>query len=127
MKGRKSILHIYSYLIPFLLICDKAYSQSIHYSIDLLNTRSKAVTVGIEFKKIGVDSLSYQMPLWAPGAYFSIGYGRFVDNFAAYDDNGDKSSGRIPDNLPDGQNIAGMDNAGSQRQDGTEHCAPADA
>lgn len=90
MRGQKSTLHIYRYLILPLLLTGKVYSQNLHYSVDLLNTRSKSVTVGIEFKKIGVDSLCYQMPLWAPGAYFPVGFGRFVDNFAAYDDNGDK-------------------------------------
>ncbi len=81
---------MYLYLLAFLLLASPILAQDILYRVDLGDTRTKKVKVRVELKKSGAETVTYQMPLWAPGAYAQTGYGRFVENFKAYGYGGDE-------------------------------------
>jgi len=90
---------MYRYLLVFLLLASPILAQDILYRVDLGDSRTKKVKVTIELKKSGAETVTYQMPLWAPGAYAQTGYGRFVENFKAYGYSGDqKQVVRVNDN-----------------------------
>lgn len=101
---------MYRYLLAFLLLASPLLAQDILYRVDLGDTRAKKVKVRVELKKSGAETVTYQMPLWAPGAYAQTGYGRFVENFKAYGYSGDeKPVVRINDNrwqIKHGKDIA---------------------
>ena len=101
---------MYRYLLAFLLLASPIMAQDILYRVDLGDTRAKKVKVKVELKKSGAETVTYQMPLWAPGAYAQTGYGRFVENFKAYGYSGDeKPVVRINDNrwqIQHGKDIA---------------------
>jgi predicted metalloprotease with PDZ domain len=102
--------YMYRYLLAFLLLSSPLLAQDILYRVDLGDTRAKKVKVTIELKKSGAETVTYQMPLWAPGAYAQTGYGRFVENFKAYGYSGDeKPVVRVNDNrwqIKHGKDIA---------------------
>lgn len=90
---------MYRYLLPLILLSSPLLAQDILYRVDFGDTRTKKVRVSIELKKSGAETVTYQMPLWAPGAYAQTGYGRFVENFKAYGYSGDeKPVVRVNDN-----------------------------
>lgn len=90
---------MYRYLLAFLLLASPLLAQDILYRVDLADTRTKKVRVSVELKKSGAETVTYQMPLWAPGAYAQTGYGRFVENFKAYGyGGGEKQVVRVGDN-----------------------------
>jgi predicted metalloprotease with PDZ domain len=101
---------MYRYLLAFLLLASPLLAQDIVYRIDLSGSASKKVKVTIDLKKSGAETVTYQMPLWAPGAYAQTGYGRFVENFKAYGHGGDeKPVVRVNDNrwqIKHGKDIA---------------------
>lgn len=101
---------MYRYLLGFLLLASPLFAQDILYRVDLTGSASKKVKVRVELKKSGAETVTYQMPLWAPGAYAQTGYGRFVENFKAYGYSGDeKPVVRINDNrwqIKHGKDIA---------------------
>lgn len=60
-------------------------AQSLEYRVDLTNSRSKRVHVTVIPRKLGAETVTYQMPAWAPGAYSVTNYGRYVQDFQAFD------------------------------------------
>ncbi len=101
---------MYRYLLAFLLLASPIFAQDIVYRVDLGDSKTKKVKVRVELKKSGAETVTYQMPLWAPGAYAQTGYGRFVENFKAYGNGGDqKQVVRVNDNrwqIKGGKDIA---------------------
>jgi predicted metalloprotease with PDZ domain len=64
------------------------HAQSLEYRVDLTNSRSKRVHVTLIPKKLGAANVTFQMPAWAPGAYSVTNYGRYVQDFQAFDHKG---------------------------------------
>lgn len=90
---------MYRYLILLFLIASSSAAQDIVYNVDLRSSATKTVHVTIDLKKSGAEIVSYQMPLWAPGAYAQTGYGRFVENFRVFGyGGGEKEVVRVNDN-----------------------------
>ncbi len=59
----------------------------LEYTVDLLNTQSHTVHVRLDVNGYKAKKASYQMPVWAPGAYSVSHYGRYVENFKAFNKN----------------------------------------
>jgi len=71
-----------------LLLSGASFAQQLSYSVDLNSTATHKVNVEINLVKMGAEKVTYQMPLWAPGAYSVTHYGHYVSNFKAYDTKG---------------------------------------
>jgi predicted metalloprotease with PDZ domain len=61
------------------------FAQSLDYHVDISNTRSKRVQVTLTPKKLNGETVTFQMPAWAPGAYSVTNYGRYVQDLQAFD------------------------------------------
>jgi len=61
----------------------------LEFTVDLRDTRSHMVHVSFTPSGFHAKTAVYQMPIWAPGAYSVTGYGRYVQNFKAFDKKGD--------------------------------------
>ncbi|HYM21236.1 MAG TPA: hypothetical protein VEW28_09595 [Candidatus Kapabacteria bacterium] len=79
-----------TFLATALLIIVSSISdaQTINYTVDLTHTDTKEVIVTVKPNGFHSSHASYQMPVWAPGAYSVTNYGRFVKNFKALDRSG---------------------------------------
>jgi len=71
-----------------LLSANQAFSQKLQYTVDLRNTEQQQAHVNLKLEKLSAKTVSFQMPLWAPGAYSVTGYGRYVKGLRAYDTKG---------------------------------------
>jgi len=63
-------------------------AQDLIYKVDLKHTESHKVGVEIDLKKGGAETVTYQMPIWAPGAYSVTHYGHYVTDLKAFDNRG---------------------------------------
>jgi predicted metalloprotease with PDZ domain len=61
------------------------FAQSLDYRVDLTNSASKRVHVTLTPKKMNGETVTFQMPAWAPGAYSVTNYGRYVRDIQAFD------------------------------------------
>ena len=73
-------------LLVSLLHATPLIAQSLQYEVDLTDTRSKRVKVTLIPQKLGAETVTFQMPAWAPGAYSVTNYGRYVQDLKAYKD-----------------------------------------
>ena len=62
----------------FLLVANICYGQELLYTVDLNSTATHKVGVTVDLKKMGATKVTYQMPIWAPGAYSVTHYGHYV-------------------------------------------------
>ena len=65
-----------------------AYEVKLHpVEINKITRETHKVQVFVNFKKLKINTniVTYQMPIWAPGAYSVTHYGHYVSNFEAYD------------------------------------------
>jgi len=85
MNSRQLVL---SSIFLFLLASTVAARPSIKFTVDIRNTKSHMVHVTLVPSGFKKGNASYQMPIWAPGAYSVTGYGRYIRNFKAADING---------------------------------------
>jgi predicted metalloprotease with PDZ domain len=76
------------YIAFFLLIAQACLAQELVYTVALHSTQTHTVQVIVELKKMGAKTVSYQMPIWAPGAYSVTHYGHYVTDFKAFDAKG---------------------------------------
>jgi predicted metalloprotease with PDZ domain len=67
-------------------------SNEIHVSLDLVNVNNDRVAVTIVPPKIKSDETTFFMPKIVPGTYSEDDYGRYVDNFKAYNAKGKELS-----------------------------------
>ena len=67
------------------LISSQAFARELHYNVDLRDTKSHKVHVTMKPVGFTQKDATFQMPIWAPGAYSVTGYGRYVKNFEALD------------------------------------------
>jgi len=75
-----------------LLLSNFCYGQELIYTVDLHSTATHKVGVRVELKKMGATTVTYQMPIWAPGAYSVTHYGHYISDFKAFDKNGKELS-----------------------------------
>jgi predicted metalloprotease with PDZ domain len=69
-----------------------ASAQRVVYRVDLTHTADHYADITIQPLDIRPDTMVFQMPVWAPGIYSEVHYGRFVQNFKAVDSNGHELS-----------------------------------
>ncbi len=72
----------------FFFIVGTAYGQKLTYNVSLHETSTHKVGIGIDLKEFGQKIVTYQMPIWAPGAYSVTHYGHYVSDFKATDTKG---------------------------------------
>ncbi len=72
----------------FLFATGSLSAQHQTYTVDLNSTQTHKVGVSVEVEKCGAKIVTYQMPIWAPGAYSVTHYGHYVSDFKAFDSKG---------------------------------------
>ncbi len=71
------------------LFASSSIARELRYTVDLRNTKEHAVHVTLIPVGFTAAKASFQMPVWAPGAYSVTHYGRYVRNFRAYGKSGE--------------------------------------
>lgn len=62
--------------------------QEIKVGIDLIDVQDDKVKVTVQAPKITADKITYSIPKIVPGTYSEDNYGKFVEDFKAYDKKG---------------------------------------
>jgi predicted metalloprotease with PDZ domain len=75
-------------LFLFFFTAGSLSAQQLNYKVDLNSTQTHKVKVEISLFKMGASKVTYQMPIWAPGAYSVTHYGHYVSDFKAFDTKG---------------------------------------
>lgn len=65
-----------------------ASAQRLVYRVDLTHTADHYADITIQPLDIRPDTMTFQMPVWSPGVYSEVHYGRFVQELTAIDTNG---------------------------------------
>src|SRR5689334_10427186 len=91
-----------SLALAFCFIFQSAFSQvsqndSYQFSVNLKNVHNKTLTVELVTPKISSETAFYRFPAMVPGTYAVYDFGRFVDNFKAYDAAGSELKVTKPD------------------------------
>jgi predicted metalloprotease with PDZ domain len=60
----------------------------IDYAVTVPDTKAETFAVSATIRNIPQDTLTFQFPIWAPGAYDIINYGAYVYDFVATDKQG---------------------------------------
>lgn len=63
-------------------------SQDIEVGIDLIDVKDDKVKVTVQAPKISVDKITYSIPKIVPGTYSEDNYGKYVEDFKAFDTKG---------------------------------------
>lgn len=63
-------------------------SQDIKVGIDLIDVKDDKVKVTVQAPKITVDKITYSIPKIVPGTYSEDNYGKYVEDFKAFDSKG---------------------------------------
>ncbi|MDA7717070.1 peptidase M61, partial [bacterium] len=63
-------------------------TSPISISMDLVNVVEDKIKVEIKVPDLDLDTLSYYMPKIVPGTYQNNNYGKYLDDFQAFDDQG---------------------------------------
>lgn len=97
------ILHLFSFQIMAMLkpilvtvfcfvtaCCFAEKHKGYTFTIDLVNVKNDKVTVQMTAPVIKQDEIIYYIPKIVPGTYSEDDFGRFVDDFTAFDKNGNK-------------------------------------
>lgn len=63
-------------------------SQDIKVGIDLIDVKDDKVKVTVQAPKISVDKITYSIPKIVPGTYSEDNYGKYVEDFIAFDTKG---------------------------------------
>ena len=66
----------------------QASAAPLRYEVTLADPASERFEVALEIPEPGADTLVFYMPIWAPGAYQPVYYGRWVRNLRAEDERG---------------------------------------
>ena len=67
-----------------------ANAQRLIYRVDLSHVAEHYLNVTMQPLGIRPDTMIFQMPLWAPGVYSTVHYGRFIQDVQALDSSGNK-------------------------------------
>jgi predicted metalloprotease with PDZ domain len=74
-------------------------NKEVQVALDLVNINNDRVAVTITAPKMSSNETTFYMPKIIPGTYSEDDYGRYVDNFKAYDGNGKElSAAKMDDN-----------------------------
>lgn len=77
------------FVIGFLFATQLLFGQDrYHYSVDLTNDVNDQLTVVLETPSIKASETVFYLPKMVPGTYSIYDFGRFVQNFNAYDEQG---------------------------------------
>jgi predicted metalloprotease with PDZ domain len=66
----------------------KASKQEIQVTINLNEVKDDKVMVTVEAPKINTDEISFHIPKTVPGTYSTDNYGKYIEDFKAYDKKG---------------------------------------
>ena len=69
-----------------------ASKQAIKVGIDLIDVKDDKVKVTVQAPKINADFIIYRIPKIVPGTYSEDNYGKYVEEFKAFDTNGSELS-----------------------------------
>lgn len=72
------------------LILLSAKSQNYHYSINLNEIKSDEIEVELVCPPINANEIIFYFPKTIPGTYSELDYGRYIKNFIAIDESGNK-------------------------------------
>src|SRR6476646_9341279 len=92
MQHATSLRGLWAILIFCLMAALPANAQRVVYRVGLTHTADHYASVTIQPLDIRPDTMVFQMPTWAPGVYSEVHYGRFVQDFKAFDSNGHELS-----------------------------------
>lgn len=88
---RKLYLLLLIVTTPFILKAQKTQSaNSYKFTIDLVNVSNDQVKVELITPAIQSDSIAYYLPKIIPGTYSEDDYGRYIEQFHAYDKKGNE-------------------------------------
>jgi predicted metalloprotease with PDZ domain len=76
------------FAVLILLFAVKTTSAQLIYTVDLNSTQKHKVEVTVDVKNLHAKKITYQMPIWAPGAYSVTHYGHYVTDFKTFDISG---------------------------------------
>jgi predicted metalloprotease with PDZ domain len=74
-----------------LLVCclhSNSFAQRLIYRVDLDHAKDGYIGVTLQPMEVRPDTMIFQMPVWTPGIYSEVHYGRFIHDFEAVDTNG---------------------------------------
>jgi predicted metalloprotease with PDZ domain len=94
-----------------LIICclySNSIAQRLIYRVDLDHAKDGYIGVTLQPIEVRPDTMIFQMPVWTPGIYSEVHYGRFIHDLEAVDTNG--HSLRVKQLTPDRWKIIGASN-----------------
>ena len=74
-------------LLSGIIFPNKNLGQVYDYSVDLISIKSDRVQVNLKCPEINTDRVKFCFPAIIPGHHFWVNYGRFIEEFKAYDSN----------------------------------------
>src|SRR5437762_2301501 len=82
-----------SIVLASLLLCcsfstHSAHGQRLVYRVDLRHTDEHYIDITVQPLDVRPDTMIFQMPVWSPGTYSEVHYGRFIRSFEARDSSG---------------------------------------
>lgn len=87
------------YLINPSSVQAQSKAKDVQVILDLVNINNDRVPVTVNAPKISSDEVTFYMPKIVPGTYSEDDYGRYIDNFKAFDAKGNElSSAKMDDN-----------------------------
>lgn len=84
----KTIRSIVAAFLLAILASGLVQAQTLHYTVDLQKTDAHKVHVTLLPQKLAAPTVTFQMPIWAPGAYSVTHYGHYVKDLKAFDISG---------------------------------------
>src|SRR5665213_1738087 len=76
-------------LAGMVFLClNHANAQRLVYRVDLSHVAEHYIDVTVQPLEMRPDTMIFQMPVWAPGIYSTVHYGRFIQNLHALDSSG---------------------------------------
>src|SRR5665213_4390912 len=76
-------------LAGMVFLClNHANAQRLVYRVDLSHVAEHYIDVTVQPLDMRPDTMLFQMPVWAPGVYSTVHYGRFIQDLHALDSNG---------------------------------------
>lgn len=76
---------LFTLLISSQLIAQSAAPAFYHFNVDLRKVSKDRLTVELQIPGMDLDQVNYNMPKIVPGTYSISDFGRFVQNFKAFD------------------------------------------
>ena len=78
-------------LTSTLLLClNRAQAQRLIYHVDLTHVAQHYLDVTVQPMAMRPDTMVFQMPVWSPGIYADVHYGRFLEGLQALDSSGNE-------------------------------------